>query len=217
MDQFCDYAREITVSGRISSRIYRQRSNGKEESTQSSTPSRNLSFSLPSTAFPRFPSFVGISTENIADKSILPLPDTEYMEKPDSVIGSPLSRRFSFMVRKQSVARLRHVLSLPVPTQYTREDAKTDASEKSVAYYSSPVIRRAQRRLGELWALMDDVGVGTSFGIALRQGNRSAYRSKPSPITSSLSQFRATCSGPFLLCKVLYGAPKFCCFPWSYV
>lgn len=112
----------------------------------------------------------------------------------DGIVKSPLSRRLLNLVRKQSVEQLRRALSQPVPEEYRQNDFPRSA------HFSSPVVRRAQKRLGELWRLMDDVGIGNAFVTAALQGRRGIRRSKPT-ILSQTQPTKLAFNGPLLKCE----------------
>lgn len=99
------------------------------------------------------------------------------------VVSSPLSRRLHQRLKHESVIELKRILEIPISSNdvckqiLTCEEQLDDQlqSPTSQFYLSSPVVRHAQRRLGDIWQLMEEFGTGSAFidaavsGVTLRK------------------------------------------------
>lgn len=101
--------------------------------------------------------------------------DTKASSHAAPVVASPLSQRALQIVRRQSVIELKRALS--EPEKFLPLDDSADPSE-SVAF-SSPVSRHAQKRLGDFWVMMEQVGIGKRFVEAAEAGKIAKAKRKP--------------------------------------
>jgi hypothetical protein len=121
--------------------------------------------------------------------TIMPEPNSHSNEES-------LNKKLISIIRKETIKRMGKIFTSPI-----QNDIPLEMDSTSLKYYSSPVIRRAQRRLGDIWNLMDEFGSGDQLVEAIYQN------AQPQKSTCTLSLFKKQqpfVSHPFSMQSVSY-------------